>query len=57
MVNASIAYDFGTGPFRNQLYLRATNLLDETALNHTSFIKAQAPLRGRHVSFGFRTQF
>lgn len=57
MVNASIAYDFGTGPFRNQVYLRGTNLLNETALNHSSFIKSQAPLRGRHIAFGFRTQF
>src|SRR5690606_11222417 len=51
MVNASIAYDFGTGPFRNQVYLRGTNLLNETALNHSSFIKSQAPLRGRHIAF------
>ena len=57
MVNASIAYDFDAGPFKNQLYLRGTNLLNETALNHTSFIKSQAPLRGRHIAFGLRTQF
>lgn len=57
MVNASIAYHFGTGPFRNQIYLRGTNLLDETALNHASFIKTQAPLRGRHIAVGLRAQF
>ena len=57
MVNASIAYDFDAGPFKSQLYVRGTNLLNETALNHTSFIKAQAPLRGRHIAFGLRAQF
>jgi hypothetical protein len=31
--------------------------LNETALNHTSFIKSQAPLRGRHIAFGLRAQF
>jgi hypothetical protein len=57
MLNAAIAYNFGTGPFSNQIYLRGTNLLDSTALNHASFIKSQAPLRGRHFSFGLRTRF
>jgi iron complex outermembrane receptor protein len=57
MVNASIAYDFGVGPFKNQVYLRGTNLLNEVALNHTSFIKDVAPLRGRHIGFGIKTKF
>ncbi|MCV0394721.1 MAG: TonB-dependent receptor [Rhizobiaceae bacterium] len=57
MVNATLAYDFGTGPFSNQFYLRGTNLLNETALNHSSFIKSQAPLRGRHIVVGLRSQF
>lgn len=57
MLNASIAYEFGAGPFRNQLYVRGTNLLNSVALNHASFIKSKAPLRGTHVAFGLRTQF
>jgi iron complex outermembrane recepter protein len=57
MVNATLAYNFGTGPFSSQIYLRGTNLLDETALNHASFVKDRAPLRGRHVVLGLRTQF
>lgn len=57
MLNASVAYRFGSGPFSSELYLRGTNLLDETALNHASLIKTQAPLRGRHIAFGLRTRF
>jgi iron complex outermembrane recepter protein len=57
MVNATLAYNFGTGPFSSQIYLRGTNLLDETALNHASFVKDRAPLRGRHVVLRLRTQF
>lgn len=57
MVNATLAYTFGTGPLNSQLYLHCTNLLNETALNHSSFIKDQAPLRGRNVTLGLRTQF
>lgn len=57
MLNATLAYDFGTGPFRNQLFLRGTNLLNETALNHASFIKDKAPLRGRNIVLGLRSEF
>ena len=57
MVNLTVAYDIDVGRTQSQVYLRATNLLDETALNHSSFIKDLAPLRGRHVSIGLSTRF
>ena len=54
MVNASLLYRFDAG---FELYLRGTNLADRLAYSHTSFVKAQSPLRGRHVVVGLRTQF
>lgn len=57
MLNATVAYDLREGGDGVQLYVRGTNLLDELALNHTSFIKDAAPLRGRNVVFGVRARF
>jgi len=62
MVNATLAYDvnlegMGLGDIEGQVFLRGTNLLDEKALNHASFISNLAPLRGRNVAIGFRARF
>lgn len=58
MLNATIAYDFDLGDGdKVQLFVRGTNLTDELAYNHASFIKNAAPLRGRNVVFGVRTSF
>jgi iron complex outermembrane receptor protein len=58
MLNATIAYDFDLGDGgKVQLFARGTNLTDELAYNHASFIKNAAPLRGRNVVFGVRTSF
>ena len=57
MVNATAAYDFDIGGFRSQVFVRGTNLLDETALNHASFLTRSAPLRGRNLVLGLRTRF
>lgn len=40
-----------------ELFLDGTNLLDEEARVHTSFLKDQAPLPGRGVAFGVRAFF
>ncbi len=40
-----------------QLYLKATNLTDELAFAHTSFIKSVAPLAGRNITAGLRVAF
>lgn len=57
MVNATAAYDFDLGPTAAQIYVRGTNLLDELALNHASFIGDLAPLRGRNFVLGLRARF
>lgn len=57
MLNATFAYDLRTGGEGIQLYVRGTNLLDELALNHASFIKDAAPLRGRNFVLGVRARF
>lgn len=57
MVNATLAYDFAVGDLQSQVFLRGTNLLDELALNHASFISDLAPLRGRNFVLGLRTRF
>lgn len=57
MINATVAYDVDLGPVRSQIFLRGTNLLDETAFNHASFLAETAPLRGRNLSVGIRARF
>lgn len=58
MLNATIAYriDMGDGADL-ELYARGSNLTNELAFVHSSFVKDQSPLRGRNVVFGLRTQF
>jgi iron complex outermembrane receptor protein len=55
--NASIGYRLFAGPVITDLILRGTNLTDEEARNHISFLKDVAPLPGRNVSFGIRATF
>lgn len=57
MVNATFAYRLPIGPTRTELFVRATNLLNELAFNHVSFVKEAAPLRGRNFALGLRTSF
>ncbi|AYV48674.1 TonB-dependent receptor [Caulobacter flavus] len=57
MVNATLAYDLPMGPVIGQMFLRGTNLLDEKALNHASFVSTAAPLRGRNLVLGLRALF
>uniref|UniRef100_UPI0035C70133 TonB-dependent receptor domain-containing protein n=1 Tax=Sphingobium sp. TaxID=1912891 RepID=UPI0035C70133 len=58
MVNATLSYRFELGQDKAvELYVRGTNLLNELAFSHTSFVKDQSPLRGRSVAFGVRHIF
>ena len=58
MLNATLAYRFPHGVGRwTEVYLSGTNLTDELAYSHASFVKAQSPLRGRNIVFGLRNQF
>ncbi len=40
-----------------ELYLRGSNLTNELAFVHTSFVKDQSPLRGRNFVAGMRYLF
>lgn len=58
MVNATLAYRLDLGGSANaELFVRGTNLTNELAYNHASFIRDAAPLRGRSFVFGLRTAF
>lgn len=57
LLNASAGYNFRAGPAIVNLYLRGTNLLNEEARDHLSFLKEALPLAGRGVLLGFRTTF
>ena len=56
-LNASVGYKFRTGPTYNYLYLKGTNLTNEEARDHLSFLKEVLPLAGRGITVGFRTTF
>ncbi|HYR57057.1 MAG TPA: TonB-dependent receptor, partial [Chthoniobacteraceae bacterium] len=56
-LDADISYTFTKGPVTYDLYLRGTNLLDETERDHTSFLKEVLPLPGRGVTAGLRATF
>lgn len=57
MVNATVSYDIAENTGGAQIFARATNLLNELALNHTSFLANSAPLRGRNLVVGVRARF
>jgi len=57
LLNASASYRVKAGPLDFDLYLKGTNLTDEEARLHTSFLKDIAPLAGRGVLLGVRTTF
>lgn len=56
-LNASIGYKFQWGRTYNYLFVRGTNLTDEEARDHLSFLKEVLPLAGRGVTVGYRTTF
>ncbi|WP_407354634.1 TonB-dependent receptor domain-containing protein [Luteimonas sp. R10] len=58
MVNATLSYRLDLGAAKSvEFYLRGTNLTNELAFVHTSFVKDQSPLRGRSFLVGIRHQF
>ena len=58
MLNVTLSYRFNLGGAKDvELYVRGTNLLNELAFAHTSFVKDQSPLRGRNIALGTRYQF
>ncbi|HEX6904912.1 MAG TPA: TonB-dependent receptor [Thermoanaerobaculia bacterium] len=57
LLNASVGYRFLTNVAVYDLLLRGTNLTDEEARTHVSFLKDFAPLPGRDVSLSLRVTF
>lgn len=57
LVGLSAAWSFAAGGGQGTVFLRASNLLDETARVHSSFLKDVAPLPGRDFSAGIRWSF
>lgn len=58
LLNATLSYRIDLEPATSvEFYLRGTNLLNELAFVHTSFVKDQSPLRGRNVVIGMRHAF
>ena len=58
MVNADINWSMTTpGGMVLEVFVIGTNLADEDARKHTSFVKDTVPLPGRNFSAGFRSHF
>src|SRR3546814_14111432 len=58
MLNATMSYRLDVGSGKSvEFYARATTPTNELAFAHTSFLKDQSPLRGRHITLGMRPQF
>ncbi len=57
LLNTGAVYRFSELPGSGELFLRASNLLDEDARRHTSFIKDRAPLPGRAVMLGISLEY
>ncbi len=57
MVNASLGYRLFIGGLVHDFILQGTNLTNQEARPHTSFIKELAPLPGRDVQFMYRVYF
>lgn len=58
MLNATLSYE---GMTVNQetyrLFVRGSNLLDDVAYNHTSFLSNVVPMMGRNLSLGMQVSF
>ncbi|MEG2731566.1 MAG: TonB-dependent receptor, partial [Brevundimonas sp.] len=58
LLSASVAYGFNIGDTADaEIFVRGTNLLDERAWSHASFLGERAPMRGRGISTGVRVRF
>jgi iron complex outermembrane receptor protein len=57
LLNAQVAYHWDTETFGWEAYLQGSNLTDEDARLHTSFLKDVAPLMGRNLTAGLRVFF
>jgi iron complex outermembrane recepter protein len=57
MLDASVGYRLFTGGVVHDFVLRGTNLSNQEARSHTSFIKDLAPLPGSEIRLMYRVYF
>ena len=57
LLGASLGYHFDVGRFACDVFVRGSNLADEEARSHVSFLKDVAPLPGRNATLGLRVSF
>ena len=57
LLGANVSYKVPVGGLDMEFYMKGTNLTDEEARLHTSFLKELEPLPGRGVLFGVRAEF
>ncbi|KSB91276.1 hypothetical protein AS593_21010 [Caulobacter vibrioides] len=57
LVDAHVAYGFEARGARWEAFVDATNLLDEEARAHNSFLRYRAPMAGRAARLGLRARF
>ncbi len=57
LLNAFYTYTFDFGQAQSELYVAGSNLTDNLAKVHTSFLKGSAPLPGRSVEIGLKVDF
>ena len=57
MLEMSVGYRLFSGAITHDFVLRGTNLSNQEARNHTSFLKELAPLPGREIRFLYRVYF
>jgi iron complex outermembrane receptor protein len=57
LLNASLGYRFFAAAAIYDVLLRGTNLTDQEARNHVSFLKDRVPMPGRDVSLSLRVSF
>jgi len=57
MLTANAAYLIRKGTTEVELFVKGSNLLDETQRVHTSFLKDEVPLPGLNVTGGLRVRF
>lgn len=57
LLNASLTWHFTLAATTYELFVRGTNLTNQEARNHVSFLKNVAPMSGRDLTFGLRVAF
>jgi iron complex outermembrane receptor protein len=57
MLDLNVSYFFDVHSAQLEAFVKFSNLLDEEARVHTSYLKAFAPKPGRNVGFGLRGRF